>query len=151
MTTTIDCYRPQIAEIAGSVYETMLGLPISLCAGTAPVCRPGLTASVFYAGSWNGAVLLECSVEQAMNWTARLLSLDPPVTLDDARDGLGELTNMLAGNLKPMFPPGTSLSIPSVVLGGEPALRLVGKNVRERICFCDDTGPFAITLVEVLE
>ena len=147
----LECCRPQIAEIAASVYDTMLGTPVLTVGGTAPGWRAGLIASVFYAGNWTGAVLLECSVEQAMNWTARLLSLDPPVALDDARDGLGELTNMLAGNLKPMFPPGTSLSIPSVVLGGEPNLRLVGKSIRERICFEDESGPFAITLVQVLE
>ncbi len=50
---------------------------------------------------WNGAVLLECDRRQACRFAGRFLSMDPPETVDDVvRDVLGELANMIGGNLK---------------------------------------------------
>jgi CheY-specific phosphatase CheX len=113
-------------------------------------CASTFTASVFYAGAWQGALILDCTREQAMEWSARLMSLDPPISLDDARDGLGELTNVMAGNLKPLLPPGVGLSIPSVVQGSDYSLRLCGGNLTETLCFEDQYGTFRITLIEIM-
>ncbi|MCX6623210.1 MAG: chemotaxis protein CheX [Acidobacteria bacterium] len=146
-----DCYRPRMAEIAASVFETMLELRVRPSGHDDAGWLAGLTAAVYYAGKWNGALLVECSTEQAVNWTARLLALDPPISLDDARDGLGELTNVLAGNLKPLLPPGVGLSIPSVVLGKDYSLRVVGRGIRQSLSLEDEYGPFRITLVEVTD
>lgn len=79
------------------------------------------------------------------------MSLSPPVSLDDARDGLGEMTNVIAGNLKPVLPPGVGLSIPSVVQGSDYSLRIWGGNLFETLCFDGGSGPFRITLVEALQ
>jgi hypothetical protein len=78
------------------------------------------------------------------------MGLSGPVAPDDVRDGLGELTNVIAGNLKPLLPSGVSLSIPSVVEGRDYALRLCGGNLFETLWFEDPLGPFRITLVEVV-
>jgi hypothetical protein len=94
----IDCYRPQIAEIAKSVYETMLGLSLESTDGSGQAASGALTAAVYYAGNWKGALLVECSAEQAMEWSARLMSIPLPVSLDDARDGLGRSSSR-AGRL----------------------------------------------------
>jgi len=53
------------------------------------------------AGDWNGAILLECDRRQACQFAGRFLSLDPSDTVDDVvRDVLGELVNMIGGNMK---------------------------------------------------
>jgi hypothetical protein len=143
-------FREGIALVAESVYETMLDLSVR---HTPEPCRPlaaPFTGAVYYAGSWKGALLVECAKVQAMDWAGRLMSLQPPITLDDARDGLGELTNMIAGNLKPLLPPGVGLSLPSVVQGTDYSLRICGGNLSETLCFEDRLGPFRITLVEVI-
>lgn len=152
MTTfPLDCYRRQIAEITQSVYQTMLGIDVELVEGAEQSSVAALTAAVYYAGSWKGALLVECSVEQAKAWSGRLMSIEPPVPLDDAHDGLGELTNMIAGNLKALLPPGVGLSIPSVVQGSDYSLRICGGNLFEALPFADGEGGFRITLVEVIE
>ncbi len=144
----VDCYRGDIGAIAESVYQTMLGIRLASRREPDESWTAGLTAAVYYAGTWSGALLMECSSAQAINWTAALMAMEPPISLDDARDGLGELTNILAGNLKPLLPPGVGLSIPSVVLGKDHSLRLVGRCLAERLWMADETGPFRITLVE---
>ena len=143
-------YREGIASVAASVFETMLNLPVQQTPYSGDVLQGPFTGAVYYSGSWQGALLLECTGKQAMDWAARLMSLEPPIELDDARDGLGELTNIIAGNLKPLLPPGISLSLPSVVQGSDYSLRMCGGNLSETVCFEDQLGVFRITLVEVI-
>lgn len=146
----LDTYRQGIRDVTTSVYETMLDLPLRSAAASTTPGSGSFTAAVYYAGAWKGALLLECSPQQVMDWGARLMSLAPPVSLEDARDGLGELTNVIAGNLKALLPPGVGISLPSVVQGSDYSLRICGGNLTESLCFEDPTGPFRITLVELI-
>jgi hypothetical protein len=146
----LESYREGIAPVAASVYETLLHLELRQSADVWEAPKHPFTGAVYYAGTWKGALLVECACEQAMAWAARFMSLDPPISLDDARDGLGELTNVIAGNLKPLLPPGVGLSLPSVVQGSDYSLRLCGGNLSETLCFEDRFGPFRISLVEVI-
>jgi len=145
----IDGYRQPIAEITESIYANLLSLNLRRLDGFSGTLPAGLTAAVYYAGAWKGAVLVECTAEQAGNWAARLMSLTPPIEPNDAHDALGELTNVIAGNLKPLLPPGVGVSIPSVVQGTDYSLRILGGNCFESVYFEDDGGPFRVTLVEV--
>lgn len=148
MDFTIEDYRSGMVQTTAAVFETMLGVSVTVLEspGAAPVTP--LTAAVYYAGSWQGALLLECSERQASDWSKRLMDIPEPAAAD-ARDGLGELTNMLAGNLKPLLPPGVGISIPSVVEGSDYSLRVCGGKLKERIDFAAATGPFSVTLVKV--
>ena len=143
-------YREGVALVAASVYETMLGLPVRQVPPWQESMPTALTGAVYYAGTWKGALLLECAFDQAIDWAARLMTLDPPVDPEDVRDGLGELANVIAGNLKPLLPPGVGLSLPSVVQGSDYSLRICGGNLAETLYLADPLGPFRITLVEVV-
>jgi CheY-specific phosphatase CheX len=107
-----------------------------------------LTAAVHLAGDWNGAVLVECDRGQACRFAGRFLSMDPPSTVDDVvRDVLGELANMIGGNLKCVLTPGIRLSMPSVVDGSDYYLRVCGAEIRERLSFQCADGPFWVTVL----
>lgn len=148
----IEPYRAGIVEITQTVFETMLGTTAHPVAEVIDKVPPALTAAVYYAGDWKGALLLQCSLEQAIDWTSRLMSLPPsPALNDDVKDGLGELAIVLAGNLKAILPRGVGLSIPSVVEGTDYSLRICRSNPFEMLNFEDSIGPFRITLIEVLE
>lgn len=144
----IDCYRSGMVQITESVFETMLKTRLTVLENRKMAPVAALTAAIYYAGQWQGALLVECSQEQARAWSGRLMDLTEPSDAD-ARDGLGELTNVLAGNLKPLLPPGVGISIPSVVDGTDYSLRVCGGNLTERIDFADAHGPFRVTLVIV--
>ena len=138
----------ELAQIVEPVFATMLGLEVGKY-GT-PWFPNGerLTAAVHMAGDWNGAVLLECDRRQACQFAGRFLAMDPPDSVDDVvRDVLGELVNMIGGNMKCVLARGIQLSMPSVVDGSDYCMRICGTKVRERLaCQCSE-GPFWVTVL----
>jgi chemotaxis protein CheX len=148
----LSAYRTNLAQIVVSVFQTMLNLELAPV-DTSWETRPDtLTAAIYFAGRWKGAVLLECSHSQAFEFTRRLMSIDPPACInDDVRDTMGELANMLAGNLKSVLPHGVGLSMPSLVEGTDYSLRICGGNLVDRIAFSSATGVIWVTLIELLD
>jgi chemotaxis protein CheX len=142
-----ESYRPGISQITEAVFSTMLDLPIGAIEPAQQEEHYELTAAVYYAGAWQGALLLECSIEQAMDWGSRLMGLPAPIAVEDARDSIAEICNVLAGNLKPLLPPGAGLSTPSVVKGGDYSLRVRCDTLCERLHFADPAGDFRVTLI----
>jgi len=135
------------AEIAESVFEAMLGLPLNESAAKWYSAPERVTASVNLSGDWHGAVLLECTRRQACGFAARFLSMEPVEVVDDVvRDVLGELANMVSGNLKSILGRGIQLSMPSVV-DGDYHLRICGAEKIERLAFDSAEGTFWVTLI----
>jgi len=144
----LDVYRSDLTRVANDVFQAMMDLPIELReAWSAPA--EVVTASVYLAGEWRGAVLVECARPQAYAFTSRFMGVEAPA-LDDMRDTMGEIANMLAGNLKSVLPRGVGLSMPSVVEGTDYSLRVCGGNSVERIAFSSPIGEFCVTLIEML-
>ena len=139
----------EVAQIVESVFATMLSLEVSQF-GTP--WYPGddrLTSALHLAGDWNGAVLLECNRRQSCRFAGRFLSIDPPEAVDDVvRDVLGELANIIGGNLKCVLTHGViRLSMPSVVDGSNYSLRVCGAEIRESIAFQCSEGSFWVTVL----
>ena len=57
-----ESYRPGISQITEAVFSTMLDLSIVPIDPGPESERYELTAAVYYAGAWQGALLLECSM-----------------------------------------------------------------------------------------
>ncbi len=108
-----------INEIVAAIFENMLGVPATLdrLAGEIPM---ELSARVGFSGSWIGLVILASMRQDARRLAACFLSL-PHDRIDDrmAGDVLGELTNMVAGNLKPLFALNIQLSNVEVLPSGD--------------------------------
>jgi chemotaxis protein CheX len=148
----VEAYQSDIGQIVGDVFSTMLKLDIESVPDAWSPSSASVTACIFFAGNWKGAVLVECNEFQARQWTARLTSLpDPGAMTDDVRDAMGEVVNMVGGNLKSVLPRGIGLSMPSVVQGKDYSMRICGGNLINRQCFETTFGKFWITFVEVLE
>jgi len=141
----------QLAQIVESVFAAMMSLEVSECGTPWFTSEDRLTSFVHLSGDWNGALLLECDRGQACRFAGRFLSMgssnsDPFETVDDVvRDVLGELANMIGGNLKCVLGTGIRLSMPSVVDGTNYSLRVCGAELRERLGFQSAEGPFWIT------
>ena len=150
-TFPLSIYREDLARIVVSVFQTMLQLETAPAKTEWSPSSEGLTAAIYFAGAWRGAVLLECTRAQAFEFTHRLMSIDPPASInDDVRDALGELANMLAGNLKSVLPHGIGLSLPSVVEGTDYSLRVCGGSLIDRMPFSGELGVIWVTLIEML-
>jgi chemotaxis protein CheX len=148
----IDSYQVDVARIVEDVFLTMLNVDVSQSKVAGSAAPGSLTAAVQFVGEWKGAVLLQCSPQQAIAFTTCLIpSLRPSRIDEDVRDSLGELANMVGGNLKSVLPPGVALSMPSVVDGSDYALRICGSNAANTLSFASDQGEFWVTLVHVLD
>ena len=148
----LTAYRADLAQIVVSVFQTMLDLEIAPIEMVWTPEPDALTAAIYFAGTWRGAVLLECTLEQALEFTHRLMGIDAPAAInDDVRDTMGELANMLAGNLKSVLPHGIGLSMPSVVEGTDYSLRICGGNLVDHLRFGGKLGAIGVTLIEMLE
>ncbi|HXN46071.1 MAG TPA: chemotaxis protein CheX [Bryobacteraceae bacterium] len=138
----------EVIQVVQSVFETMMSLPVNQDGTPWFPSADRLTSAVHLAGDWNGAVLLECSRNQACRFAGRFLSQYPPASVDDdVRDVLGELANMIGGNLKCVLTRGIRLSMPSVVDGSDYSMRVCGSAIRERIALECDEGPFWVTVL----
>jgi chemotaxis protein CheX len=130
----------------------MMDLEVSACEATWTPALDTVTSAVHFVGVWRGAALVECDARQACQFAVRFMGIDlPPAIDDDVRDVMGELANMVAGNLKSLLPRGVDLSMPSVVEGSDYTLRVCGIGAVARTAFSSDTGVFRITLIEMLQ
>jgi chemotaxis protein CheX len=138
----------ELARIVESVFATMLDIEVHECEAPWSPNGENLTAVLHLAGDWKGVVLLECSRRQACNFASRFLSIDPPESVsDDVRDVLGELVNMIGGNMKFLLAPGLRLSTPSVVDGSDYCLRVCGTVVAHRLAFQWADAPIWVTIL----
>ena len=145
---SIEILPSEVAQIVESVFENMLSLEVAESGTPWFPSTDRMTAAVHMAGDWSGAVLLECDRGQACRFAGRFLSMEPSDTVDDVvRDVLGELANMIGGNMKCVLTRGIRLSMPSVVDGGDYSLRVCGAEVRERLTFQCCDGLFWITVL----
>jgi chemotaxis protein CheX len=137
-----------LMQIVLSVFETMMGLEAEESDDVWAPTEQWWTAAVNLSGEWNGAVLVECDQEQACRFAVRFLSIDPAEAGEEiVRDVLGELANMIGGNLKSALMSGIRLSLPSIVSGSDYSVRVCGATIRRRMAFQCVDGPFWITVL----
>ena len=79
-------------------------------------------STVSITGSWHGHLVYASSQHAARKAAAAFLAMEPDeVGLEDISDVLGELANIVGGNVKAMLPAGCFLSLPTVVLAPDTA------------------------------
>jgi chemotaxis protein CheX len=79
-------------------------------------------STVSITGSWHGHIVFASSRHAAQKAAAAFLAMEPDeVSQDDLSDVLGELANIVGGNVKAMLPAGCYLSLPTVVLAPDTA------------------------------
>ena len=148
----VETHQIDVAHIVENVFHTMLNLEVRQSDANRDAAPNSLTAAVHFAGEWRGAVLLQCGWPEALAFSNCLMLGGQESNVDeDVRDTLGELANMVGGNLKSVLPPGVALSIPSVVAGTDYALHICGGNTFKTVGFSSDLGLFWVTLVQVVD
>jgi chemotaxis protein CheX len=75
-----------------------------------------VVAAVSVTGAWRGHVVIECSTAASRLAAAALLGVPASEVTDaDVADALGELANIIGGNVKALLPEPSALSLPYVV------------------------------------
>ena len=109
-----------LLEITSEVWSSYLDLEGEnpLMALDAPGPAGNVCASVSLTGAWRGHVVLVCSADASREATAALMGVDADaVSEEDVADALGELANVIGGNVKSLLPEPSALSLPHVVSG----------------------------------
>jgi chemotaxis protein CheX len=142
-------FREEIAQTVAPIFETMMGLEVIVTDRPWQTEHRRVASSVHLTGSWSGMILLEVSPEQACFFAGRFLSIDTPDAIDDdVRDVLGELANMIGGNLKSAVVPDATLSLPEVVDGCNYSVRHCGATVAARHAFESEAGVFWVSFIQ---
>lgn len=78
----------------------------------------GVSASVSVTGGWSGHVVFACGEEMGRTIAAGLLMAEPnDINDDDLSDAMGEMANVIGGNVKSVMPGPSKLSLPVAIIG----------------------------------
>ena len=107
----------EICQVIEGVWNDFLEVPVER--RSLPPSASGeaiaLTGCVRFTGAWEGALLLQYPIELARSAAAAMFHVQPEeVTREHARDAVGELTNMVGGNLKALLPSPCQIGLPNV-------------------------------------
>jgi chemotaxis protein CheX len=141
----------QVSQAVESIWSTMLGLEVKPAQSAAPN-RPKLTTltgCIQITGAWQGAVKLECSGSVARRVAAIMFNIDAcDVTPDEINDAVGELTNVVGGNIKALLPEPSQLSMPAVTEGTDYLFSVPGSRPLAQLSFSCEGKPFHVTILE---
>jgi chemotaxis protein CheX len=113
-----------VADVVGQVWSSFLGeeqplLPTYVEVGTPFDAENAWSAAVSTSGGWEAIVTVELSAGLAFSLTRLMMAFGEDEELEDAdvADAVGELVNMIGGNIKSLMPGPSALSLPAVAAG----------------------------------
>jgi chemotaxis protein CheX len=121
MTATAAIDRDTVVDVMADVWTSFLA-DDSLTEAFEELTPEGVedrvAASVHVDGPWTGVIVVSTTRRAGRHVAARLLAVeDAEVTDGDMNDAVGEVANVLGGNLKTLLPPPSSMSLPMVARG----------------------------------
>lgn len=124
-----------VRTAAHDVFDTMLGIHLEesepFVSESSPRPTEGVLALIGLAGKWAGAGTFCCSAESAQHISGALLMQEFTGVDEEVLDAIGEVANMVLGNVKTALeeelgPMG--LSIPTVIFARNFTTRSVGRS-----------------------
>lgn len=109
-----------VRTLTEEVWSTFLGHTAPFTTAEGRPFTPAWSASVTVKGEWNGMVTMELTGAGAHQLTCGMLAMDPGAdepSEADVVDAVGELVNMVGGNVKSLVPGPSQLSLPLVATG----------------------------------
>jgi hypothetical protein len=105
-----------VVGIAEQTWFALVGEDEPVVPSPTPRHAATTSAWVEVVGPWTGSVVLSCLPETATELTRALLGAQAPAELEreDVEDALGELANVLGGNVKAVLPGPSALGLPEV-------------------------------------
>jgi chemotaxis protein CheX len=116
---TAEPWQKEIIRVVQQVFETMLQTQAETTTGKPALGPDRLTTQVRFDGAWHGTLFVQCTAHGAKQ-LARLFAggeYSGEFETAECRDVMGELANIVAGNLKVLLPKGTRVSCPEAIEG----------------------------------
>jgi chemotaxis protein CheX len=133
-----------VRAVWGSLFDIALRTDGAACLGA----ESTVTACVQIDGAWQGAVLLQCPSTLASTLTAAMFQATATPPFADVRDAMGELANIVAGNIKSLLPERCHISLPAVALGSHQHFSILSTETVACVSFICDGQPLLVTLLQ---
>jgi chemotaxis protein CheX len=137
-----------VESIAYAIWESLMGLPIDVGGAGGLAKASEVTCLVHLHGAFRGAVMIECSEALGSLLTAAMLQTEGTPDAAEMTDALCELTNVFAGNIKALLAQPSSISLPTVAIGPEYGIDVVGATVVARVSFVCEGHPLVVTILQ---
>jgi chemotaxis protein CheX len=141
--------KAELTEISKETWSSMLQIEAEPSEGSIhwggnlSVVR----ACVQIVGPFSMAVILECTQDSARAFASIMFGMDKAeVGLQETCDAVGELANIVAGNIKSLAPAPSQLSLPTVGEGDGFTLVVTHSRILERVAFQTESGPFVLSV-----
>jgi chemotaxis protein CheX len=139
----------QIWTLTNMVFETVLKT------GVKRVDVPGnlgggkyVAAKVEVSGSWNGSVTVGCTHTLARRTAGKMFDMPAEsVTMEELRDAVGEIANIIGGNVKTLIAGKARLSLPSVAEVDDQSVFEASARDRMNVWFESEGERFVVQLV----
>lgn len=138
-----------IATFTKEIWTLVLGQAIDTTDG--PLVKEAnlINSCVHITGAWRGTVVLVLPHAVALNAAAGMFAAPAAdMTALHVHDAVGELGNMIGGNLKALLPPPCFLSLPSVTHGREVEMNIIGGRCVAKRSFETADGIFLVAVME---
>jgi len=142
----------KIIEAAKEIFSTMVMMEISVCGDHLSTSLPlteSISGVIGLAGTHKGVLAIHIPYKVAMAITSSFLGMDVDEINEDVEDAVGELANMLGGNVKSILSEkgrDIDLSLPSTITGRQYDFQPTKEAERIIIPFQCDAGEFTIDL-----
>jgi chemotaxis protein CheX len=126
------------AEVVENVFTGMLGFDLVRTHGDSlPVAGESrFIGTVHISGSWHGSVVVECPETFGRIVAAAMFGSAPDEVADDELvDVVGELANMIGGNVKALLDGESQLSLPTVVRGSDFRVVVPGTHLARSLAY----------------
>ncbi|SOD74511.1 chemotaxis protein CheX [Jatrophihabitans sp. GAS493] len=111
--------KADLAELISAVWTSFMFeeiLPIEDEAAAAKPTHNEVVASVSIMGGWSGQLILATTRACGTAVASTMFGSEDKVPDEELADAVGELANIVGGNVKSMLPSPSSLSLPQVVI-----------------------------------
>ncbi len=144
--------REKIIESTREIFTDMVMMDVSVGENAIEETSPlenTISGVIGLAGMYKGVLAIHIPVDLACAITANFLGMDVREINEDVEDAVGELANMLGGNVKTILSERGSdieLSLPTTITGKEYDFQT--RKAVERICvqFAVDSSTFIVEL-----
>lgn len=146
----------EIITATQEVFSTMLMMDIAgedLSAADRSAIQSNMTSMIGLGGGIRGMLAVHCPAAIAKSITGSFLGMEIDELDDDVKDAIGEIANMVAGNLKIAYANADvniELAIPTSVIGESFRISGISGATRHYIAFQLDSGFFWVELMYVL-
>jgi CheY-specific phosphatase CheX len=147
VTTTAELQIPHkecLQQAAVNIFNSTCGMQVQPQACEGGRCNDGvITAIISLVGDLDWTIFLGLPRATAGAVAAKFAGFEIPFDSSDMGDAIGELTNILAGEVKAILDAKgvrVNLSLPSVVRAESMEVLAQSKSMSQRTCFCSPLG-----------